>query len=151
VLRWRLSTTADGVLDSTDLFTIFAPDGSAGNGLHHQSLYLERYLGAPLAAGDFDRDGVAAAGDFDAWAAAFGSTSLYAGSGADANHDHAVSAADYAVWRDAIAVPAVSVAVALPEPGGLAACLLSVAAISVPRWRRSAAIAPRQATLTLGG
>ena len=55
-LEWVLSTTAGGIADSDSIYTIISPDPDPKNtglpntmlGLHHQSLYLEQYLGTPI-------------------------------------------------------------------------------------------------------
>lgn len=43
-LQWRLSTTAPGISDSEDVYTILTPEDE----LHDAALYLESYLGIPV-------------------------------------------------------------------------------------------------------
>lgn len=114
VLEWTLSTTTAGVESSNSVFLIFAPD-PAGGDFTEQALMLERYLGEPLAPGDFDRSGEVDATDYAYWRRQYGERPLYAGAGADANHDGLVDAADYAVWRNHLPT-AIAEAVAAPEP-----------------------------------
>jgi hypothetical protein len=71
--------------------------------------------------GDYDRNGMVEAADFDAWRAAFGSTAP----AADGNRDGIVDAADYVVWRKNLGAGTGSMAAAVPEP---AACLLLLTA-----------------------
>lgn len=70
--------------------------------------------------GDFDSNGVVAAGDYDAWKASYGSTTNLV---ADANHDGIINAADYVIWRDDLGqtlagsmLTAAATQVAVPEP-----------------------------------
>jgi hypothetical protein len=74
-------------------------------------------------AGDYDRNGVVDAADYDVWRDAYGSTELL---NADGNDDGIVDAADYVVWRDALNSAAATARI--PEPAGavlLAAALLT--------------------------
>lgn len=75
------------------------------------------------ATGDYDRNGVVDAADYDVWRDAYGSTELL---DADGNSDGVIDAADYVVWRDALANTASTASI--PEPAGavlLAAALLT--------------------------
>jgi hypothetical protein len=75
------------------------------------------------ATGDYDRNGVVDAADYDVWRNAYGSTELL---DADGNSDGVIDAADYVVWRDALANTASTASI--PEPAGavlLAAALLT--------------------------
>lgn len=80
-------------------------------------------------AGDFDRNGVVNEADFTLWQSDFGKTVDIAGSRADGNSDRVIDAADYTVWRDALAAGSA----AIPEPG--AAVLVSLA-LTTAHFRR---------------
>ena len=77
----------------------------------------EAALRAVLPTGDFDRDGLLSASDYDVWRVGYGATFNAAlgqtpSLAADANGDGRVDAADYTVWRDALTTPPTAV----PEP-----------------------------------
>jgi hypothetical protein len=67
-------------------------------------------------AGDYDRNGVVDAADYDLWSAGYGSTNSLA---ADGNGDGVVNAADYAVWRDGLAIASRSLSVPEVTSGAL--------------------------------
>jgi phospholipase/lecithinase/hemolysin len=97
------------------------------------ALLGEAAIRAVLPDGDYNRDGVLGAADYDAWRAAYGTTfNALTGQtpslAADGNGDGRVDAADYTLWRDLMS----AVSLAVPEPG---AVWLVVAAVAV-RWRR---------------
>ncbi|TWT97020.1 Secreted effector protein SseJ [Botrimarina colliarenosi] len=100
-------------------------DGAPGyvfwDGVHPtrelHALLGEAAIRAVLPAGDYDRDGVLAAVDYDAWNEAYGTAfNAFAGQtpslAADGNGDGRVDAADYTLWRDLLA----TTLVAIPEP-----------------------------------
>jgi phospholipase/lecithinase/hemolysin len=116
-------------------------DGAPGyvfwDGVHPtreaHALLGEAAIRAVLPDGDYNRDGVLSATDYDAWSTAYGTAfNAYAGLtpslGADGNGDGRIDAADYTLWRDLMSVAPVAV----PEP---ATVWLVVAALAVG-WRR---------------
>lgn len=140
VMQWRIASSAPGIADSDSVFTILVPESLPGGDPVAAALKLERYLGAPLTAGDLDRDGALTATDFDHWINQYGHRPLYPGAGADANADGAVDALDYAVWREAYAASGVAAPfAAIPEPAGWSLLLVLAAGIYRPRTQR-----PRQ-------
>ena len=56
---------------------------------------------AAYAPGDYDRNEVVNAADYDKWKTDFGSSVVKLGDGADGNRDGTVDTGDYTVWRDA--------------------------------------------------
>lgn len=93
-------------------------------------------------AGDYDADGEVTMADHAAWTAAYGSSVVTPGLGADGNADGVVDAADYAVWRDAYDTP---VSIAVPEPSSgvyalagltLASFCLGTVTFTAPRGPR---------------
>ncbi len=70
-------------------------------------------------AGDYNADGIVDQNDYDIWRAAFGSSTIIYGSGADGNYDGVVDAADYSVWRDhfGAGLSGAAAAGSVPEPG----------------------------------
>ncbi len=96
------------------------------------ALLGEAAIRAVLPEGDYNRDGMLNAADYDAWRAAYGTTfNAFAGQtpslAADGNGDGRVDAADYTLWRDLMS----AAAVAVPEPAGV---WLVVAALATG-WR----------------
>ncbi len=83
--------------------------------------------------GDYDRNGVVEAADYDIWRNAFGQ-SVAPGAGADGNGDGVVDAADFVLWRK-MGVPTAGAGGAVPEPSNLLLVLVAWAASSIP-WRR---------------
>ena len=76
--------------------------------------------------GDFDRNGLVEAADYDKWKSDFGNTVAHVGDGADGNRDGIVDAADYTIWRDAqpSGGTAASMGESVPEPATVV-CRLS--------------------------
>jgi phospholipase/lecithinase/hemolysin len=100
-------------------------DGAPGyvfwDGVHPtreaHALLGEAAIRAVLPDGDYNRDGVLSANDYDAWNTAYGTAfNAFAGLtpslGADGNGDGRVDAADYTLWRDRLG----PMATAVPEP-----------------------------------
>ena len=107
VLEWVMSTSAAGIADSDSIFTILSPDpdpndtgtGNPMLGMHHHSLHLERYLGLPILAGDFDVNGVYDCADIDALVAEVASGAHAASF--DLTGDGQVDDADITEWLSA--------------------------------------------------
>lgn len=100
-------------------------DGAPGyvfwDGVHPtreaHALLGEAAIRAVLPDGDYNRDGVLQATDYDAWSTDYGTAfNAFLGQtpslGADGNGDGRVDAADYTLWRDRLG----SMATAVPEP-----------------------------------
>lgn len=80
---------------------------------------------APL--GDYDADGDVDVNDLAEWRSEFGSSTILYGSGADANYDGIVDAADYVLWRKYLAAgssPAGLTTSGVPEPTSSALLIL---------------------------
>ncbi len=120
-------------------------DGAPGyvfwDGVHPtreaHALLGEAAIRAVLPAADYDRDGVLAAADYDAWETSYGTAfNALLGQtpslGADGNGDGRIDAADYTLWRDRLG----SMAVAVPEPAGAWLVVAVVAWRGRRRWWR---------------
>src|SRR5207248_3254862 len=68
--------------------------------------------------GDYNGDGIVNMSDYNFWRAAFGSSTIIYGSGADGNYDGVVNGADYIVWRNSFGAggSGTGLATAIPEP-----------------------------------
>jgi autotransporter-associated beta strand protein len=95
---------ADGDIDAANGYVTIDSIWFAGSG--DAQIYLDTVSHNPLAMlaaqipGDYDRNGVVDATDFNAWRAAYGNT-VSPGSSADGNNDGQINGADYVVWRKA--------------------------------------------------
>lgn len=92
-------------------------------------------VGPPLA-GDFNRDGIVDAADYEAWRSKFGQRSGPALFTADGNGDRVVDVRDYVIWRDSIGSGGTggsNLGVAVPEP---AAVVLAMMASLIGVWSR---------------
>jgi phospholipase/lecithinase/hemolysin len=92
-------------------------EGAPGYVFWDGVLLGEAAIRAVLPDGDYNRDGVLSATDYDAWSTTYGMAfNAFAGLtpslGADGNGDGRVDAADYTLWRDRLG----SMATAVPEP-----------------------------------
>jgi hypothetical protein len=76
---------------------------------------------APIAAGDYNVDGIVDLADYQLWKTNFGATDRLA---ADGNMNGRVDAADYVVWRNNYVGPLAGESATVPEPA-LAALLVS--------------------------
>ncbi len=83
---------------------------------------------------DFDRDGDVDGRDFLIWQRNAGKANPLQSDG-DANFDGAINTADLAVWQSAYANPAITAIIAVPEPNGLLAAGLGLAALLFG-WRK---------------
>jgi len=90
--------------------------------------------------GDFDRNGLVEAADYDLWKSDFGNTVAQIGDGADGNRDGIVDAADYTIWRDAQpSSTAASMGESVPEPATVVLPFIGLIALHrrrLPRIRR---------------
>jgi Domain of unknown function (DUF4434)/Domain of unknown function (DUF5109) len=84
--------------------------------------YKEYFDSVANLPGDYDRDGIVGATDYQAWRTAFGSSN----SSADGNGDGVVNAADYVIWRASVPNGSGSAATLVPEP---ASCFLLLCGI----------------------
>jgi sugar lactone lactonase YvrE len=93
---------------------------------------------ADFLAGDYDRNGLIEPADYDQWISQFGEAVFY-WSGADGNGDGIVSAADYAVWRQAMESSAAAFAerTAVPEPAATVLIVLVASSAAGIRRRRA--------------
>lgn len=91
----------------------------------------------PELLGDFNADGIVDAADYTIWRDTEGST-VGPYTGADHTGDGLVNAADYNLWRDNFG-DTLGSAIAVPEPGALAAFALMALGIAVHSKRRSLA------------
>jgi hypothetical protein len=86
--------------------------------------------------GDYNLDGDVAAGDYDMWSSAYGSTGEQ---NADGSNNQVVDAADYTVWRDnlgnSISVDGGRVS-AVPEPAAASLLLVGMSLAAESSWRR---------------
>ena len=84
------------ILSAADVFGTLALTGqSSGFSLLPTATGMSLYFG-DLPPGDYDRNGVVDAADYNVWTAAFGSAADLT---ADGNHDGTIDAADFIVWR----------------------------------------------------
>jgi neutral ceramidase len=88
-----------------------------------------------FARGDFDRNGVVDAADYNAWKSTFG-VSVAPGSGADGNRDGVVDAGDYTVWRDNRGQLELGLAPTVPEPSSAAILLSLFSLLATARAQR---------------
>ena len=70
-------------------------------------------------AGDYNGDGLVNSGDYDVWRAAYGSSTIIYGNGADGNFDGVINGADYLVWRSSLGEPGAGGTTGVPEPAAL--------------------------------
>ncbi len=76
-------------------------------------------IAGPPVPGDYSRDGMVDAADYDRWRQQFGQKSTQALFTADGNADHVVDAADYTIWRNNLGTAGASLYgsdLAVPEP-----------------------------------
>jgi len=88
-----------------------------------------------VATGDYNRDGVVDAADYDRWRMTFGSETLRA---ADGNNDGIVDAADYVVWRRAMMSPGGGAGANVPEPSALVIAAGIIALLGIRTCRGKA-------------
>lgn len=85
--------------------------------------------------GDYDRNGLIEAADYDAWLAVYGAN-VVAGREADGNGDGVIDVADYVVWRKIRATQsdgAGSGSAATPEPGAFISLVIAGVLIGLAR------------------
>ncbi len=119
--QWEGWVSGDGIITGPTVTLDSIHFYGAGDAVIYLDTIAHNPLGsllAPFPAGDYDRNGVVNAEDFNTWRTQFGQ-SVAPGAGADGNGDGAVDSADYTVWRDALTSLAVAGYAAVPEPGAI--------------------------------
>jgi peptidyl-prolyl cis-trans isomerase A (cyclophilin A) len=110
-----------------------------GTTLADRLVYLTNVQILSLAAGDYNRNGIVDAADYNVWRTNFGSTT---DAGADGNGDGRVDMADLVVWRNTLGHTSGSGASAglglstVPEPSAAFLLLIGSAILATRRRRR---------------
>jgi hypothetical protein len=96
----------------------------------------ESLLAQASPAGDYNADGQVTINDYNTWRAAFGSSKIIYGSGADGNYDGIVNAADFVIWRNSFAAAGNGFGGSIPEPATGALLIFGAALYCCPSVRR---------------
>jgi hypothetical protein len=122
-----------------DITAIGASFDDVSQGLSSAAVFdnfvIRQGLGQGLL-GDYDMDGDVGSADYSRWRATFGQMVAGPGNGADGNGNRTVDAADYVVWRNALATGSGSGSVPVPEPASVLLGLIGLLAFvggRVPR------------------
>jgi hypothetical protein len=95
--------------------------------------FFSTYMIPPLAAGDFNADGIVNSADYNYWRSTFHAATALA---ADGNNNGIVDVADYVVWRNHAGSTGLGAGATVPEPAGLIFLAFSAAGMLVFRTRR---------------
>jgi hypothetical protein len=136
----NLYVANSGIDASGQRVQVFSPGGSTKATTSSSGTFTVMPFAPPANNADFDNDGDVDGADFLVWQRGVGLTSQPNKSTGDANGDGNVNAADLAIWRTKFGgPPAEAASSAVPEPSGVLAILLSLAApIAARRSKRVA-------------
>jgi hypothetical protein len=118
------------------IFTLSLTTNDAGAGFYFDMAFGNSTLDSGRPQGDYDRNGIVNAADYNLWKASFGSV---ASLDADGNANGVVDAADYVVWRKTLGQGALGTSIGggtgVPEPSTF--LLLAMGWVIVARLRVS--------------
>jgi hypothetical protein len=129
------------------IFTLSLTTNDVGAGFYFDMAFGNSTLDSGRPQGDYDRNGIVNAADYNLWKASFGSV---ASLDADGNVDGIVDAADYVVWRKTLGQGSLGTSTglgtAIPEPSTFLLLAMGWVIVARPRVLSREVCAPRRGT-----
>lgn len=119
----------------SDPYPQWFTENSVDEGPPAKAASLRIVLADAFPAGDYNRDTVVDEADYTTWLAAYGSSVVTPGDGADGNADGVVDAIDFAFWREHVSLPSAPAPHFHTTPEPAAALLALVSTLTMIRTR----------------